>query len=382
MRRSAAVLLALAIALPAMAKATDVDSDYEAFERRVDAARERYSGNHLPERVPDEDRRLQGRLRDALPAAVRTRILAFAETNRLTVIPSFVVSTEGRTNDVWVGVSMSVFPDGPDRAFGRDVVFRLHSRTFWVFPDYGDDFETYTLKHGAFFYKGAWRWDTMFELADWAAIPKANITWCGIDLWEIEHEDFRDGLLRRIPFEEAFEPLSFPPPPEHPGSPPTDEAFALAVQAITNRLAAVDMDVLAEEARQISDHVPYRRIPRPQDPWSDPSLFSDLPIPESWLVPFRDALGPVCDELLFELTPVRRVVKSGTERAWPALKAQARIGEALCSIRFFPFDCKPKRIGTIESIPGTDGGAASPSLWASPFLLITPAADESRYVFW
>ena len=375
MRRSAAVLLALAIALPAMAKETDADSDYEAFERRVDAAREHYSGNHLPERVPDEGRRLQGRLRDALPAAVRTRILAFAETNRLVVIPSLVVATEGRTNDVWVGVSMTVSPDESDRAFGRDVVFRLHSRTFWVFPDYGDDFETYTLKHGAFFYKGAWRWDTMFELADWAAIPKANITWCGIDLWEIEHEDFRDGLLRRIPFEDAFEPLSFPPPPEHPGSPPTDEAFALAVQAITNRLAAVDMDVLAEEARQISDHVPYRRIPRPQDPWSDPSLFSDLPIPESWVVPFRDALGPVCDELLFELTPVRRVVESGTERAWPALKAQARIGEALCSIRFFPFDCKPKRIGTIESIPGTDGGAAS-------FLLITPAADESRYVFW
>ena len=99
MRRSAAVLLALAIALPAMAKATDVDSDYEAFERRVDAARERYSGNHLPERVPDEGRRLQGRLRDALPAPVRSRILAFAETNRLVVIPDFVVLTEGRDSN-------------------------------------------------------------------------------------------------------------------------------------------------------------------------------------------------------------------------------------------------------------------------------------------
>ena len=381
MRRSAAVLLALAIALPAMAKETDADSDYEAFERRVDAAREHYSGNHLPERVPDEGRRLQGRLRDALPVAVRTRILAFAETNRLTVIPSFVVSTEGRTNDVWVGVSMTVSPEGADCAFGRDVVFRLHSRTFWVFPDYGDDFETYTLKHGARFRNGKWEWDAMFEPADWAMFPKANITWCGIDLWEIEHEDFRDGLLRRIPFEEAFDPLSFPQPPDHPVAPPTDEAFAHAVKAITNRLAAVDMDVLAEEARQISDHVPSRRMPRSQDPWSDSSLFSNLPIPESWLVPFRDALGPVCDELLFELTTVRRVVESETEYARPALMAQARIGEAWCLLRFFPFDCKPESIGTIKSIPGTDGGAASTSLWASPFLLITPAGTF-HHVFW
>ena len=38
-------------------------------------------------------------------------------------------------------------------------------------------------------------------------------------------------------------------------------------------------------------------------------------------------------------------------------------------------------IGTIESIPGTDGGAASPSLWASPFLLITPAGTF-HHVFW
>ena len=153
------------------------------------------------------------------------------------------------------------------------------------------------------------------------------------------------------------------------------------MKAITNRLAAVDMDVLAEEARQISDHVPSRRMPRSQDPWSDSSLFSNLPIPESWLVPFRDALGPVCDELLFELTTVRRVVESEPEYARPALMAQARIGEAWCLLRFFPFDCKPESIGTIKSIPGTDGGAASTSLWASPFLLITPAGTF-HHVFW
>ena len=41
MRRSAAVLLALAIALPAMAKETDADSDYEARGKLVRYALQR-----------------------------------------------------------------------------------------------------------------------------------------------------------------------------------------------------------------------------------------------------------------------------------------------------------------------------------------------------
>ena len=382
MRRPALFLLFLAIALPAIAEEANDPLGFDAFEQRLDAARARYSTD-LPLRRPEEGRRLQGRLRDALPAPVRSRILAFAETNRLVVIPDFVVLTEGRTNDVWAGVSLSVCPDEEDKdAFGCAVVFRLHSRTATVYPNYGEDFETYKLKKGASFWGVKWNWDDpMIRLADWAAYPKANITWCGIDLWEIEHEDFRDGLLRRVPFEEAFAPLSFPPPPEHPVSRPTDEAFALAVEAVTNRLAAVDMDILAEEARQISDHVPSRHSERPLDPWPTPSDYRRLPLPASWLVPFENALGPVCDEMLFELTSAKRVVESGTECVRPALKAMVRIGETWCALLFFPFDCKPEHVGTIKSVPGTNGVPASTELWAAPFLLIVPAGDYN-HVFW
>lgn len=371
MKKLALVLPLLALAAPARAEdpATNMSaaSAYAAFERRLDAARERYATD-LPVRIPDEGRRLVGLLRDTLPAPVRSRILAFAETNHLDVLPSFVVSAEGRTNDLWVGASLTILPDGTNVAFGRDVVFRLHSRTVTSYPDYGEDFETYALKSGAFFVNGEWQWEhPRIRLADWAAYPKANITWCGIDLWEIEHADFRDGLLRKIPFEEAFSRLSFPPPPEHPVSRSTDEAFALAVQTITNRLAAVDMDVLAEEARQVSQHVPDDGI--------------RLPPPETWLVPFEDALGPVCDEMLFELTSVGRTVESGTECVQPALSATVRIGETWCALLFFPFDCKPERVGVIETTAGTIGAPASTALWASPFLRISPTR-RFHHVFW
>ncbi len=376
MKKLALLLPLLALAAAARAEETNAPSAYAAFERRLDAARERYATD-LPVRIPGEGQRLVGLLRDTLPAPVRSRILAFAETNHLDVLPSFVVSAEGRTNDLWVGASLTILPEGTNVAFGRDVVFRLHSRTATSYPDYGEDFETYALKSGADFVDGAWQWDhPSIRLADWAAYPKANITWCGIDLWEIEHADFRDGLLRKIPFEEAFSRLSFPPPPEHPVSRSTSEAFALAVQTITNRLAAVDMDVLAEEARQVSQHVPGDgiRLPPPGDGIR-------LPPPESWLVPFKDALGPVCDEMLFELTSVRRTVESGTEYVQPALSATVRIGETWCALLFFPFDCKPERIGVIETTPGTIGAPASTALWASPFLLISPTG-RFHHVFW
>ena len=357
----------LALAFPATAEETNAVSEFAAFEQRLDAARERYATD-LPVRTPDEGQRLIGRLRDALPAPVRFRILAFAETKRLNVMPSFVVSAEGRTNDLWVGASLTILPEGTNVAYERDVAFRLHSRTATIYPDYGEDFETYTLKSGASFWDGKWHWNhPMIRLADWAAYPKANITWCGIDLWEIEHADFRDGLLRKIPFEEAFSPLSLPPPPEHPVSRSTDEAFALAVQTITNRLAAVDMDALAEEARQVSQHVPSDGI--------------RLPPPASWLVPFEEALGPVCDEMLFELTSVGRNVESGTECVRAALSATIRIGETWCALIFFPFDCKPERVGVIETIPGTNGAPASTALWASPFVLISPTG-RFHHVFW
>ena len=351
MRRPALFLLFLAIALPAIAEEANDPLGFDAFEQRLDAARARYATD-LPLRRPEEGLRLQGLLRDALPAPVRSRILAFAETNRLVVVPSFVVSTEGRTNDVWVGVSLSVCADESHAAFGCDVVFRLHSRTAKFYPDYGEDFETYKLKHRAAFWGGEWHWnDPMIRPADWAAYPKANITWCGIDLWEIEHEDFRDGLLLRVPFDPGLLDL-----------------------------LRGGLDVLAEEARQISDHVPSRRGPRLLYLWPSSSDYTGLPLPASWLVPFENALGPICDETLFELTSVKRGIES-EERVQPALRASVRIGETWCELTFFPFDCKPEHVGAIKSFPGTNDIPASTALWASPFLLIVPAGD-SHHVFW
>lgn len=120
MKKLALVLPLLALAAPARAEdpATNMSaaSAYAAFERRLDAARERYATD-LPVRIPDEGRRLVGLLRDTLPAPVRSRILAFAETNHLDVLPSFVVSAEGRTNDLWVGASLTILPDGTNVAF-------------------------------------------------------------------------------------------------------------------------------------------------------------------------------------------------------------------------------------------------------------------------
>ena len=347
-----------------------LDPDFAAFESRLEAARERYSMSGLETMTPETGRRLQGRLRDALLPPVRTALQELAESNRVVVVVDRVFSDTGRTNDVWQYASLGICPDESDRAFGRDVVFRLFSRTATSFPDYGDDFETYVFKRvgktvdGCRVYKRTdadgdecWLFPAVVGPLDWISLPKANITWCGIDLWEIEHEDFRDGLLRRVPLVEAFRPDGPPPPALRTVPKPTDDAFVFAVQTLTNHLSAVDLAALAEEAQEISRHVP------------EPDL-NGWPLPDSWLAPFEKALAPVCGERRYSLSSGHREFDSGSRR-FSFLHADVRVGEVWLRLSFFPVDGEPKPEAS-DAPPSTGG----PGVWAAPFLLVEPGNGQ------
>ncbi len=329
--------------------------DFAAFESRLEAARERYSMSGLETVTPETGRRLQGRLRDALLPPVRTALLELAESNRVVVIVDQVLSDPGRTNDVWQCATLFVSPDETETGFERNIVFRLFSRTMPLFPDYGDDFETYAFKRIGTTAEGCWVMPSDVSPAKWISLPRANITWCGIDLWEIEHEDFRDGLLRRIPLEEALRPDAPPPPALQVMPKPTDDAFALAAQTLTNRLAAVDLAALAEEAQEISRHAPHR------DGW---------PLPDSWLAPFEKALAPVCGERRYSLSSGQREFDSGSHR-FSFLHADVRVGETWLRLSFFPFDGGPKP--EASDAPPSAGGAG---IWAAPFLWVEPGNEE------
>ncbi len=329
--------------------------DFAAFESRLEAARERYSMSGLETVTPETGRRLQGRLRDALLPPVRTALLELAESNRVVVIVDQVLSDPGRTNDVWQCATLFVSPDETETGFERNIVFRLFSRTMPLFPDYGDDFETYAFKRIGTTAEGCWVMPSDVSPAKWISLPRANITWCGIDLWEIEHEDFRDGLLRRIPLEEALRPDDPPTPVLQVMPKPTDDAFALAAQTLTNRLATVDLAALAEEAQEISRHAPHR------DGW---------PLPDSWLAPFEKALAPVCRERKYSLSSGQRDFDSGPHR-FSFLHADVRVGETWLRLLFFPFDGGPQP--EASDAPPSAGGAG---IWAAPFLWVEPGNEE------
>ena len=338
------LLLALAAAFAAAeapvsgaSSATESDDDlssalfaeYDAFEARLDAARRRYDTSALPRVEPESGRRLQGSLRDTLLPPVRDRILAWAETNQARIQPISVFTVRGRSNDIWHAVSMAVWPEEPEPGNWVDAVFRLHSRTAIVFPEYGDDFETFTPKRLDFF-SGEQRFG--YPLEDWACLPKANITWCGVDFWEIEHPDFREGLLHPVPFDDLLR-SGRPPSPDRTNIPPAPapEALAAAVEAVSNRVAALDADALREEARQVSQHIPDRALLAAEH--------AILPLPDAWCAPFEAALAPVCDGRPdFGLYKLRRTGGGSDEEEIGYIAATLTVGEARIRVLFLPFD--------------------------------------------
>ena len=334
----AAAIAAAEASVPGAPSATEADDDLsavlfaedDAFEARLKAARRLYDTSDLPLAEPETGRRLQGPLRDALLPPVRNRLLAWAETNQVSIQPVSVVTKPGRSNDVWHAVSLAVFPDGPKPGTWIDAFFRLHSRTREVFPDYGTDFETYVPKSFESF--SGYHYHCAYDPDTWADLPKANITWCCIDLWELEHPDFREGLLRPVPFDDL---LRSGRPPSHDRTDippaPAPEALAAAVEAVSNRIAALDADALREEARQVSNHVPDRALLAAEH--------AILPLPDAWCAPFEAALGPVCDgQPDFGLYKLRRTGGGNDEQEIGYIAATLTVGEAQIRVLFLPFD--------------------------------------------
>lgn len=339
---------------------------FDVFHRRLDAARARYDTSGLPLVSPTTGRRLQGALREALLPCVRDAFLELAETNQIVLIPNLVLSVEGRTNDIWQCVSLYVFGDDDKEARSCDFVLRLHSRTHPLFPDFGDSVEAHLFKRRMVFRDGTWQ--RSYEHAplgpgDWLAFPKANITWCGIDLWELEREDFRDGFLRKVPFAELVASPTNPPAPTIPVSPPSAEAFSRAVRALRIRFETLDPAKIEDEACEVMRHA--------GDSWERraPQLSGGaLPLPDSWQAPFRDAIEPLCSDVFFDIVPVESKRADGSPFRKTAVHATACIESAWVEILFTPSGSNPadERNDTGSDDAKKEAGWIAPSVFAFP----------------